>query len=58
MAFVQMRPVWRSTMLDADTRLRVARGIAKTETKASIQVFQNLKQRGHPDAPPPTISDG
>ena len=45
-------------MLDADTRLRVARGIAKTETKASIQVFQTLKQRGHPDAPPPTISDG
>ena len=45
-------------MLDADTRLRVARGIAKTETKASTQVFQTLKQRGHPDAPPPTISDG
>ena len=45
-------------MLDADTRLRVARGIAKTETEASIEVFQTLKQRGHPDAPPPTISDG
>jgi hypothetical protein len=45
-------------MLDMDTRLRAARGIAKTETEASIEVFQTLKQRGHPDAPPPTISDG
>jgi hypothetical protein len=45
-------------MIDIDTRLRAARGIAKTETEASIQVFQTLKRRGHPDAPPPTISDG
>jgi hypothetical protein len=45
-------------MLDMDTRLRVARGIAKTETEASIEVFQTLKRRGHPDGPPPTISDG
>jgi len=45
-------------MLDMDTRLRVARGIAKTETQASIELFQTLKSRGHPDAPPPTISDG
>ncbi len=45
-------------MLDMDTRLRVARGIAKTETQASIEVFETLKRRGHPDAPPPTISDG
>jgi hypothetical protein len=45
-------------MLDMDTRLRAARGIAKTETEASIEVFQTLKRRGHPDAPPPTISDG
>jgi hypothetical protein len=45
-------------MLDMDTRLRVARGIAKTETEASHQVFETLKRRGHPDAPPPTISDG
>jgi len=49
---------WRSTMIDMDTRLRAARGIAKTETQASIEVFQTLKQRGHPEAPPPTISDG
>jgi len=41
-----------------DTRVRVARGIAKTETEASVEVFQTLKRRGHPDAPPPTMSDG
>jgi hypothetical protein len=45
-------------MIDMDTRLRVARGIAKTETEAAKEVFQTLKRRGHPDAPPPTISDG
>ena len=45
-------------MIDMDSRLRVARGIAKTETEACIQVFQTLKRRGHPDAPPPTASDG
>jgi len=45
-------------MLDRDSRLRVARGIAKNETLASIEVFQTLKRRGHPDGPPPTISDG
>lgn len=49
---------WRSTMLDMDSRLRVARGIAKTETEASIIVFETLKERGHPDHPPATISDG
>ena len=38
--------------------MRVARGIAKNETEASIEVFQTLKRRGHPDGPPPTISDG
>jgi hypothetical protein len=49
---------WRSTMLDMDSRLRVARGIAKTETEAAQEVFQTLKTRGHPQVPPPTISDG
>ena len=49
---------WRSTMIETDTRLRVARGIIKTETKASKKVFETLKQRGHPEAPPPVISDG
>lgn len=45
-------------MIDIKTRMRVARGIAKTETQASIDVFQTLKRRGHPDRPPPTVSDG
>jgi hypothetical protein len=45
-------------MIDMDTRLRVARGIAKTETEASIEVFQTLQRRGHAEAPPPTVSDG
>ncbi|CAG0930642.1 hypothetical protein TFLX_01863 [Thermoflexales bacterium] len=45
-------------MLDINTRLRVARGIAKTETEASQEVFQTLKTRGRPDTPPPTMSDG
>jgi len=45
-------------MIDMDSRLRAARGIAKTETEASTAVFQTLKRRGHPDAPPPTVSDG
>lgn len=48
----------RSTMLDMDSRLRVACTIEKDETQASIGVFQMLKRRGHPDGPPPTISDG
>jgi hypothetical protein len=41
-----------------DSRLRVAWGIAKTETSASQEVFQALKDRGHSDGPPPTMSDG
>ncbi len=49
---------WRSTMLDMDTRLRAARGIAKSETKAAQEVFETLQRRGHPDGPPPTVSDG
>jgi len=45
-------------MIDMDSRLRVARGIAKTETDASREVLQTLHDRGHPDAPPSTMSDG
>ena len=40
------------------TRLRVGRGIGKTETVASIELLEQLKRRGHPDAPPPLVSDG
>jgi len=45
-------------LLDVDSRLRVARGVGKTESLASLEVFQTLKRRGHPDAPPPIVSDG
>ena len=45
-------------MIDIDSRLRTARGIAKTETEASLEVFQTLQERGHPDEPPPFMSDG
>jgi hypothetical protein len=44
-------------MVDMDSRLRAARGIGADETQASIEVFQTLKERGHPDGPPPTISE-
>jgi hypothetical protein len=36
----------------------VTRGIGKDETQASQEVFHNLKQMGHPDGPPPLITDG
>lgn len=32
--------------------------MGKTETEASIEVFETLKRRGHPDAPPAIVSDG
>ena len=47
-----------SIEIEIDTRLRVARGIGKTETHASVEVFEWPQRRGHPDAPPPTVSDG
>jgi hypothetical protein len=45
-------------MIDVDSRLRSARGIAKNETEASLEVFQTLQQRGHPEVPPAFMSDG
>jgi hypothetical protein len=39
--------------------LRAARGIAKSETQAAIEAFEQLKSsRGHPHSPPPLVSDG
>jgi hypothetical protein len=49
---------WRSTVTDIDTRLRAARGLGKDETKASVEAFESLRRRGHPQAPPPIVSDG
>jgi hypothetical protein len=48
----------RSTMLDVDSRLRAATAVEQNETLASQGVFEILKRRGHPEAPPPTITDG
>jgi len=45
-------------LLDVDSRLRVTRGTGKDETQASLKVFQILQQPGHPEGPPPLISDG
>ena len=45
-------------MIEIETRLRVGRGIAKTEQEASAQALRQLKRRGHPERLPPLISDG
>jgi hypothetical protein len=50
---------WRCTLIESDTRLRAARGIAKSETEAAIEAFEQLKERrGHRHSPPPLVSDG
>lgn len=50
--------VWRATMLETETCLRVGRGIAGNEREATEAVLRMLKrQRGHPDDPSPTMSD-
>lgn len=49
---------WRTTILDADSRLRVACGIGPDETQASLEAFQILLRRGHSDKPPWLLSDG
>ena len=49
---------WRCTLIESETRLRAARGIAKGETEAAIEAFERLKSRGHPHSPPPLVSDG
>jgi hypothetical protein len=49
---------WRGTLIDSDTRLRVGRAIGKDEDEVAAKLFKQLKERGHPDAPPPLASDG
>ncbi len=50
---------WRCTLIENQTRLRAARGIAKSETQAAIEAFEQLKERrGHRHSPPPLVSDG
>lgn len=49
---------WRVTVVENETRLRAARATEKTESQASEQVLRTLCQRGHPEQPPPLVSDG
>ena len=49
---------WRCTLIESETRLRAARGIAKSETEAAVEAFKQLKSRGHRHSPPPMVSDG
>jgi len=46
------------TVVENETRLRGARAIEKTEAQASLGVMQTLSERGHPELPPPLVSDG
>jgi hypothetical protein len=50
---------WRCTLIEADTRLRVGRGLGQTETQAAIALWRRVKQRdAHRHRPPPLLSDG
>ena len=49
---------WRCTLIESETRLRAARGIAKSERQAAIEVFEQLRRRGHKHSPPSLVSDG
>ena len=45
-------------MVETETRLRAARAMEKTQSQASEQVLKTLYRRGHPEQPPPLVSDG
>lgn len=49
---------WRVTVLETDTRLRVARGVEKNEADATLQALKTLAQRSGMNQPPPLASDG
>src|SRR3954453_21493789 len=44
--------------LDSDTRLCLGRAIGKTEEEVAGDLMAQLKDRGHPDAPPAIATDG
>ena len=44
--------------MESETRLRGGRAIEKTEAEASLGVMKTLSERGHPEVPPPVVSDG
>ena len=41
-----------------DTRLRVGRAIGKTEEQVAHELIEQLKDRGHSEAPPAMATDG
>jgi hypothetical protein len=41
-----------------DTRLRVGRAIGKDESEVAADLMEQLKTRGHPEAPPAIATDG
>jgi hypothetical protein len=45
-------------LIESDSRLRAGRGLAKNETQAAVEAFEQLKGRGHRHSPPPLVSDG
>jgi len=50
---------WRCTLIEAETRLRVGRGIGQDETEAAVNLWQQVKGRqAHCQTPPPLLSDG
>ena len=49
---------WRGITIESDSRLRVGRAIAKTEEEVAEALMAQLKERGHPDCPPPMATDG
>lgn len=46
------------TLLESPTRLRAGRVFAKSESAASLALLRQVRDRGHPDLPPPLVSDG
>ena len=50
---------WRCTALEPDTRLRVGRGIAATESEAAQDLWRQVQgATAHHTSPPPVLSDG
>mgnify|MGYP000720879449 CR=1 FL=1 len=46
------------TLLESPTRLRAGRVFAKSESEASLALMNQMSERGHPEQPPPLVSDG
>lgn len=46
------------TLLESESRLRIAHSITKSEAIGSLEVMQTLKRRAHSEKPPPIVSDG